>query len=783
MEQAVILKPSLVEQFEAAMARGRVALFSAPCGFGKTTTARGLTEGGKVCFLSADQPGFALPSRRDGWTTLVVDDLQYLTQEEDQDALCNLIRENPRRRFLLLTRGELPSYLAPFQIAGVLTVLGPWDLAFDRESTVRLLQAFGVEVSDRQLTAIQEETRGCPLAAALLGQRLARGESYNSSTSDQVRRDLFLYFEEAVLRRLDLPLQRLLLELAPFETFTPELGRMVSGNSRAGELLGRLQRETSALLQERLDTYRFWPIFRRFLLWELEQTYSEDQRRALFHRGGLYYELNEDYRRALACYSRSGAMDKVSELLTKNAELHPGMGHYDEMEPYYRALPEKEILSSPALMQAMSMLCAICMDYEGSEKWYQALRDFAEGRRRTDAAAREARGRLAWLDLALPQRTAESMPDTFSKVFQLLTRREIRLPPFSVTSALPRLMNGGKDFSPWSKKDDLLYATLRLAVETVLGRDGVCLADCAIAESKYEKGENVKDRVLSLMSNLERIRRSGTPDIEFAVVGLLARTQVDAGRAADARLTLTTLRDRFTAAGETRFLPNLDAMLCRVDLRLGDDAAVDRWYREKAPRDPQRLRVMKRYQYLTQAMAELALGEEEATLLTLAPLIPYCQACRRYLDGIHLGILSAIARFRLGEDQWRQDWTKSLETAESFRFLRPISQYGAAALPLLEACPPTGDGTFAKALSAALRNQAACYPDFLRPRREMRGPLSPAELQVLRLICADKSNAEISSLLGIKVATVKVHVSHILQKLNVQRRSEAKSAAQRLRLV
>ena len=65
----------------------------------------------------------------------------------------------------------------------------------------------------------------------------------------------------------------------------------------------------------------------------------------------------------------------------------------------------------------------------------------------------------------------------------------------------------------------------------------------------------------------------------------------------------------------------------------------------------------------------------------------------------------------------------------------------------------------------------------------MRGPLSPAELQVLRLICADKSNAEISALLGIKVATVKVHVSHVLQKLNVQRRSEAKSAAQRLRLV
>ena len=47
--------------------------------------------------------------------------------------------------------------------------------------------------------------------------------------------------------------------------------------------------------------------------------------------------------------------------------------------------------------------------------------------------------------------------------------KEVTLPSFSVTSALPSIMNGGKDFSEWSKKDDLLYKTLRLPVETVLG--------------------------------------------------------------------------------------------------------------------------------------------------------------------------------------------------------------------------------------------------------------------------------------------------------------------------
>ena len=65
----------------------------------------------------------------------------------------------------------------------------------------------------------------------------------------------------------------------------------------------------------------------------------------------------------------------------------------------------------------------------------------------------------------------------------------------------------------------------------------------------------------------------------------------------------------------------------------------------------------------------------------------------------------------------------------------------------------------------------------------MIAPLSAAELQVLRLICASRSNAEIGDILDIKLSTVKTHVSSILRKLGVSRRSEAKDAAERLHLI
>ncbi len=783
MLEHIVVKRSIAETFCTFMERGRVLFFSAPCGFGKSALTRTLLVGQKTCCVRAGEPDFALPAPDDTWDVLVVEDAQLMQEEADWQTLCTLIREETRRRFVLLSRGTPPGCLMAFQYAGLMRVVSADELLFGREDIRRLFQNAGVPVTDSEISGILEKSIGHPLGVAITARCMAGGKPFSPEIVAQAFREVFVYFETAIYQRFDLPVRRFLLEVAPFEQFDLEMARMVSGDPHAGEVLDWLQRYTTMLRYDGIQTFHFWPQFRAFLLWEMDREYSESKRRALFSRGGLYYELKEDYPRALECYTRGGDHSKVSELLIRNAELHPGMGHYSEMESYYRTLPEAEILASPALMQGMSMLCALSMDYEGSERWYQALQQFALGCGKQDAAGRQARSRLAWLDISLPQRGVEGLTETIPAVFRLLTNKEVTLPPFSVTSGLPSIMNGGKDFSPWSKKDDLLYQTLRLPVETVLGRDGVGLADCAVAESKFEKGEDISSRMLSLISRMAEIRRSGTPDMEFAAAGLLGRSQLSAGQADDARRTLETLRDRFEKNGLTRFLPNIDAMLCRIDLHTGHLDRADSWYREKAPRDPMHLDVMKRYQYFTQAQVELADGKPDAALLTLSPLEPYTKACVRYIDGVHLNVMCAIALYRKKDGAWRARLAEALETAAEFRFIRTVSVYGGAVLPLLEEVKWEGDAKWFKRLLAEVRMQAAYYPAFLHPRLAPSEMLTGTELQVLRLLCADKSNAEIGAVLDIKLPTVKTHVSHVLDKLGVSRRSEAKSAAKKLWLV
>ncbi len=779
----MIVKPSVRQRFDSFMERGRVLFFSAPCGFGKSTLSDALLSGRDVLRRNAGAADFALPAPSDGWDILLIDDFQMIPAEDGGQALCELIRSDPAKRFVLLSRGVPPGYLTAFQYSGLMTTLEADDLLFDREDIRKYFSGCGIPVTDSEIGGILRESVGYPLGIAVTARCMSGGKPFGPEIVARAFREVFSYFEDAIYRRFDLPVRQFLLELAPFERFNPEMARMVTGDPHAGSRLDWLLSHTTMLRYDDMQHFRFWPQFRDFLLWEMAREYSEEKRRALFSRGALYYELKEDYAHALECYTRCGDHAKVSELLVRNAELHPGMGHYSEMEKYYRSLPEAEIAASPALMQGMSMLCALAMDYDGSRRWYQELQEFARRCGKDDAAGKQARSRLAWLDISLPQRGVEGLTETIPAVFRLMTNKEVSLPSFSVTSALPSIMNGGKDFSAWSKRDDLLYQTLRIPVEAILGRDGVGLADCAVAESKFEKGENITGRMLTILPRISEIHQRGTPDMEFAVNGLLARSLLASGQPADARRTIEVLRECFAERGLTRFLPNMDAMLCRIDMHTGDLDAADAWYREKAPREPTHLNVMRRYQYLTQAMVELEDGRPDTVQLTLAPLEPYVQNCARIIDGIHLNVLTAIALYRKKDERWRERLTAALDAAAEYRFIRTVSVYGAAVLPLLEALDWDGDKAWRKRLMAAVRTQAAFYPHFLEPRLAPGEELTPTELQILHLLCADKSNAEIAQIMDVKLPTVKTHVSHILDKLDVKRRAEAKTAAKKLWLI
>jgi DNA-binding NarL/FixJ family response regulator len=95
-------------------------------------------------------------------------------------------------------------------------------------------------------------------------------------------------------------------------------------------------------------------------------------------------------------------------------------------------------------------------------------------------------------------------------------------------------------------------------------------------------------------------------------------------------------------------------------------------------------------------------------------------------------------------------------------------------LPLIESLQDlaereqrTTEAVAAELLSLALQQRRAAEANL-----QCWGLLSPREQQVAALVCLNYSNAQIAARLSISPSTVKTHVSNVLRKFGLERRTD-----------
>ena len=94
-----------------------------------------------------------------------------------------------------------------------------------------------------------------------------------------------------------------------------------------------------------------------------------------------------------------------------------------------------------------------------------------------------------------------------------------------------------------------------------------------------------------------------------------------------------------------------------------------------------------------------------------------------------------------------------------------------------------GEALLAPAVTSRLVREFARRPSAGRPRAEALAALTPREVEVLRLVAAGLSNAELADRLVLSHATTKTHVSRILAKLGLRDRAQLVIAAYEAGLV
>jgi LuxR family maltose regulon positive regulatory protein len=402
----VVSRPRLVERLNEGLHRGhRLALVSAPAGYGKTTllSAWVATFGQPVAWLALDSgdndPARFLayllaalqtigddvgtgvldrlqapqpPPMEELLTTLinqidslsasfvlVLDDYHLIAAQRIHEALAFLLDHPPQNMHLVVaTRADPPWQFARLRGRGQLTELRLADLQFTQdEATVFLNEVMGLALSAEDISTLTYRTEGW-----IAGLQLA-------ALSMQDRQDLpgFIaalagsqhyildYLVEEVLHRQPEDVQAFLLRTSILDRLTGPLCDALTLEHEAGAgdgqaMLNRLERANLFVvpLDERHQWYRYHHLFADSLRACLEQARSglvPDYHR----RASRWYEQHGYLSEAIEHALSAGDLDRAACLIEQAAEPTLMRSEFNTFLGWVEALPEEVARAHPLL--------------------------------------------------------------------------------------------------------------------------------------------------------------------------------------------------------------------------------------------------------------------------------------------------------------------------------------------------------------------------------------------------------------------------------------------------
>lgn len=706
--------------------------------------------------------------------TVVIDDLQSVTGVEEREAYYKVIQELLGREdvwLILIARCPFPRWLLTLRTKYIFVEIEESDFLFSIEEQRAYLEQYGICLPDELHERAWRMGGGNPLS--LLFFAMEKGDL------ERTQKREWDYLESHVYEQWDVELQEFFMNICIVETFTIRLAAMLTGRSDVEKVIAKAEETGNFFETAGVDgVWKCrWPM-RKSMRQRLGRKKTLEQIRRLYYTAGLYYELENQIPEALSMYEECRDMESISRLLISNANKNPSSGWYYELRRYYLELPEQIIEESPALMAGMSLLHSMLMNIEESERWYQALEQYADTH--TGGQRREARSRLIYLKIALPHRGSMDMIDLIKNADLFLREWRSTLPDLSVTSNLPSMMNGGKDFCEWSRKEREMVVSIGKPVEFILGKYGKGLVSLILAESFLEKGEDTFEIYSQAEKGKMEAESGGKLDQVFVGIGTLAWLSVLKNNAEGAAASLAGFRTRAEKEAPN-LLTNIDAFLCRISLYQGNDGAS---WMEQAPDETLEFSILERFRYLTKTRVYIQQKRYEEAYCLLQQLLYYAETMNRTYILMELHLLLAVVQYRTGQEEWRENLQACVSQAESYHFVRLLSREGSVLLSMLEEGEPIWkDRSFRKQVLEECGQMKEFYPRYLGGRQEDEIILSENAVKILKYQSEGLSSAAIAEKMKLSEATVKYHSRETYRKLGVKNKTAAIAEAKERKMI
>ena len=674
------------EHMNAARNTRQTVYIYGTTGTGKTSFVADFLDRKRYSYISVADTGIAdiaamLTEKTDAahekihaQSIIVIDDLHLLKTQEDRSVCEELIEQFSERKdvwLILISRAPVPKWLKSAFIRYIFVTIGEEELCLTEKEQENYFEKWEFAPTEAACKRIWELGYGNPLYLRIVVMRLKDIPAEDAAKDkegaefraiEESKKDMWDYLEVHVYDQWSVELQEFLQAVSIVEKFDIQMAQQITKKKDVGKLIQQAQETGNFLMECSENEHSIYELklpMKYSMRRRLSSKCSQDYIKELYYSAGNSYEIEGNVTEALRMYEMCHSEEGISRILIENMRRNPAAGDYFELKRYYLTLPEEKIKESVELMAGMSMLQSMLLNEEESERWYQELLSFSK--ENTGSLKRAAENRILYLDIALPHRGTIRMTDILKRAGILLTEGKTALPEFSVTSNLPSMMNGGKDFCEWSRKDKELANTIGKVVSLVLGKYGKGLVNLALAESFFEKGGDDYEVASLAGSGRMQAESGGKVEQVFVAVGLLTQLSILNNRMSDATDMLESFRHVAEREAQ-KLLPNIRAMSVRMDLYTGRISEAYKWL-EEAPDEDAEFNGMERYRYLTKVRVYMAAGRKEKALLLLDKLHFYAEKMHRTYIVIEVMILAAIVMYRMGKDGWQNTLHKAVERA------------------------------------------------------------------------------------------------------------------------
>lgn len=772
---------------------------------------------------------------------LILEDYHVIDSQQIHNTVAFLLDNLPPTLHLLITtRSDPPLPLARLRARNDLSELRAADLRFSLAETQAFLQqALPFPLSAEAIARLAARTEGWVaglrlVTLALHGRREAQEIELFLDSFTGSQQHILEYLAEEALGAQPEPLQAFLLQTSFLSRLTGSLCDAVTGRADSASILEQLQRANLFLipLDEARHWYRYHALFAEAMHHEARRRLGEDGLCALYDKASRWYEQHGLLTEAVEAALLAQAFERAADLVERVVAPQIAHNEYHTLRRWLAYLPEEMLRTHPSLCFTYAVAILFTSDRRAPETHAllrapldvaeQAWR--AEGNRHKLGEASAFRSLAAWLQgdlvrsFTIARQALELLPEDdvqwrgisliFVGVEELLAGKLNAAQPTLIEArALCKTagnMYGTLDTTLLLGEICTRQGELQQAVQIyqqaltdveqaaldrnqVLLRRGRALAGLGALDLEWNALETAEQHASQA---LEMGQQLADEELSMRASLVLARVLQARGKTAQAQQLLHALAAQIRWP---QFLREVRVYQAWLALAAGDLAAVQYWHTNDAQPSGDIPRIQQEREALIVARMHIAQGEAEAALRLIERWQAEAHAEGRIRSELEMTVLTALAHSALKDlPQAKQVLIPALARAQPEGYQRIFLDEGEPMRWLIADCrsqiaeTPEGHSpqllNYIDRLLAAFRQGSEPHPSALSPQPLIE-PLSPREMEVLRLIAAGLSTAQIADELVITVGTVRNHLKNIYGKLDTHSRVQAVERARALKLL